>query len=284
MAIVRRMLDTKRVPKIFKKLNKKNKKGNKTRVKPERTYTMKDAKSIMKAALVHYHAKQDGEFDMLFCLVDYKLVMNVEIKYQLDQNKEKQSQFVQLVEHSARQTNSHDQYFSNLHASIFGPGWRMLKVSIVLPGTSGDLNSICPHCRRFVITEDILKNPDAFKAWWKNLGLVKTTAGNSQLDSHYQEYLTCLRRIVGSMHVRKIGLSPWRKIMGASYNEPISTGFTERKSKSNEAEKKRFRDFKNKEMDSDHALFLTDEQASMLADKLLTKAILISDFGGGKIT
>ena len=39
-----------------------------------------------------------------------------------------------------------------------------------------------------------------------------------------------------------------------------------------------------RKMDADHVLYLSDEQSAMLADKQITKAILISDFGGGKIT
>ena len=106
----------------------------------------------------------------------------------------------------------------------------MLKVSVVLPGTGVDLNALCPHCRRFVITKEVLKNADTFRAWWKGFGLKKSvnSSEDSHLDSNYQEYLAFLTRIVGSMHVRTIGLSPWKKIMGATYNQPISTGFTER--------------------------------------------------------
>ena len=45
---------------------------------------------------------------------------------------------------------------------------------------------------------------------------------------------------------------------------------------------KRFRDYKTRVMDSEHVLFLTKEQASMLSERNLTKAILMADFGGGK--
>ena len=243
--------------------------------------------------------------------------MNIEVKFQSDKLKDRQDQFNHLVNHSAQQGNDHDEYLSNVHASIFGPGWRMIKVSAVIPGTSVDLSSLCPICRKCLITDDILKSKDSFQKWWNRLGLTKINKNEptSLMDPHYQEYLAFFKRIVGFMHVRKdisgsyqweviknIGLSPWKKIMGETYKSPISTGlidFTEldpsssgkgKRSKctklpssgASETGKQRFRDYKTRAMDVDKYLYLTAEQRNILSDKSIQKAILMSDFGGGK--
>ena len=46
---------------------------------------------------------------------------------------------------------------------------------------------------------------------------------------------------------------------------------------------KKFKDYRTRAMDYDHVLYLTKEQASMLAERNLSKVILIADFGGGKL-
>ena len=275
--------------------DEKKKKGKlaKENASKETLYSLEEAKVRIKIGLIHYFAKKDGEFDFLLCLPDYKVIMNLEVKFQLDEKKENQAQFDHLVNHSARQNNDHDEYFSKVHASIFGPGWQMIKISIVLPGTSVNKESLCLNCRKFLITEDILKSQETFLQWWKGLGLVKVlnSSTKSLNDPNYLEYLTFLRRIVGPTHVRELGPSPWKKIMGATYNKPICMGFTEgppsptSSTTDNSSQERKFRDFKRRPMDADHMeyLYLTKEQSSILGDGTITKAILISDFGGGKI-
>ena len=282
-------------------------------------YDHRQAKILIAIGLLHHYANQSGEMDLLICLPEFQAILNVEVKYQLDRNKDATDQAIHLLSEATKQVCSHDAYLTRVHGQSFSKGWKFHKIAAVLPGTALDASTICDNVP--VITTATLKSKESFFKWFQTLGLKKTyhhQQGNL-LSPIYQEYSAFFQRVVGSMHLVEYSQSAWQKVMGPNFKSFINpTGHTEthlvqptqdviktkdgklitRKHDENQnksgtknqrsknkkiATTDRNWDMENRPMDAEKTLYLTRQQRSVLHNnsKYCLKTILLGDFGSG---
>ena len=83
-------------------------------------YDQKQAYRLIVLGLLHYYANQSREMDLLICLPEFQAILNVEIKYQLDDKKDLIEQAVSLLGDSSKQLNAHDDYITRVHGQKVG--------------------------------------------------------------------------------------------------------------------------------------------------------------------
>ena len=276
-----------------------------------RDYTELEARRIISVGLTHFYANKSGEMDFLIVLVEYQVIINVEVKYQLNKLKDQKKQAHHLLSAASTQVNSHDEYITRTHGNIFSNGWNFLKISAIVPGVSLDSSELCQTCPKTIITSDVLKSKESFSRWFEGLGMEKTYIHqvSNPLPDVYLEYTTFIRRIIGSMNLVPFDESSWQKVMGKNFKSSINPdAFTESQptpSTSGKASKKSsskskggaisgtakhqpttdsFSDMKNRPMDAEKSIYLTCQQGPILLTNsvLFLKTILFGDFGSGK--
>ena len=191
-------------------------------------YDQGQAWRLIAIGLFHHYANQSGEMDLLICLPEYQAILNIEVKYQLDDKKSPSDQAISLLAASTKQVNSHDDYLTRVHGNTFSKGWNFHKIAAILPGTALDTSGVCNGVP--IITSETLKSKESFFRWFQSLGLKKIykhQQGNSS-SPIYQEYSAFFQRVVGSMHLVEYNQSSWHKVMGPNFNTQIQlTGDTE---------------------------------------------------------
>ena len=282
-------------------------------------YDRNQAWALIAIGLLHYYANKSGEMDLLLCLPEYQAILNVEIKYQLDDKKDRVDQAVGLLAASTKQVNAHDDYLTRVHGQTFSKGWKFHKISAVLPGNALDASAVCNDFP--VITSETLKSKDLFFRWFQTLGLKKTYKHQQGKPSHpiYQEYSFFFQRVVGSMHLVEYSQSSWNKVMGPIFKSCINPiGDTQshpvfptqdvfktkdgklitrkhddnpKKSPNKNPKSKnkkvittdRHWDMENRPLDAEMTIFLTGQQRSVLLNnsKRCLKTLLFGDFGSG---
>lgn len=283
----------------------------------KRTYDIQESIRVVAIGLIHYYSNQSGKNNFLLCLLEYKLLINLEVKYEVKKDKNKQDQAKHLLCSSSKQTSEHDHYYTRTHAPIFGKQWQFLKVCVILPGDAIDSTLVCPTCDTVVITARTLKDKQSRFSWFKQLGITKqykhVHVPGAPLGPDYMEYLTFLKRIVGGMHSTTYDQSSWKKVMGtkhvSSFNpggytesQPTSAEWefvkdsttgkcTKRKPKTGVVSKPNknidhFWDSEMRPMDAENTIYLTGQQMSLLSNSslLILNTILIGDYGAGNKT
>lgn len=277
---------------------------------PKLTYDQMQTRKLITIGLIHFHANENGEMDFLICLPEYQAILNIEVKYQLDQKKDPVEQAMHLLSESAKQVNSHDDYLTRVHGPSFSKGWKFLKIAAVLPGASLDASGACKDAP--VITSETLKSKASFFGWFQTLGLMKHE-NLSSLPQVYHAYSSLFLRVVGSMHLIEYTQTSWHKVMGPNFNSQIQlTGDTESQPKSSTHDiirtkngklikrktdsnanksvtttkvptKDRQWDLENQALDAEKTIHLTGQQGSVLLNnsKRCLKTLLFGDFGSG---
>ena len=283
------------------------------------SYDHRQAMILIAVGLLHHYANQSGEMDLLICLPEFQAILNVEVKYQLDRNKDATDQAIHLLSEATKQVCSHDDYLTRVHGQTFSKGWKFHKIAAILPGAALDASGICSD--EPIITSETLKSKESFYKWFETLGLKKTYKHQEGDPSSpvYQEYSAFFQRVVGSMHLVEYTQSAWHKVVGPNFKSFINpTGDTEshpvpptqdviktkdgklmtRKhddnaKKSGNKNKKsqnlkiktntRHWDMETRPLDWKKTLYLTRQQRSVLLNKSrqCLKTLLFGDFGSG---
>ena len=283
------------------------------------TYDQAQANTLIEVGLLHHYANQSGEIDLLICLPEFQAILNAEVKYQLDQNKDATDQAIHLLSEATKQVSSHDDYLTRVHGQTFSKGWKFHKIAAVLPGAALEASGICSDVP--IITSETLKSKESFYKWFQMLGLKKTYKHHEGNPSSpvYKEYSAFFQRVVGSMHLIEYSQSSWHKVMGPNFKSSInSTGCTEshpvpptkdviktkdgklmtkkhdnNPKKSGIKNKKyqslkiktitRHWDMETRPLDWKKTLYLTRQQRSALLDKSrqCLKTLFFGDFGSG---
>ena len=122
--------------------------------------------------------KPAGEQDFLIILSRLKMMINVEVKTQIDLENRKQKKkqekdtrpeesLNRSLESASKQCKEHAEYTARVFAPFLGDGWEFVKVAAILPGVL-DRESICDPCDQFIIIgengEELQKKVDDVKA------------------------------------------------------------------------------------------------------------------------
>ena len=274
-------------------------------------YTFNDACTFIATGLIHFYSSKSGEMDFVLVLAEYKVLMNIEVKYEVDGNKDKFHQTRHLLMEASKQVNEHDVYLARTHSSLLDKNWRMIKVCAILPGTAVDSSICCDNCDVCIITADTLKDKVSRFAWLETLGLQKKYKHNKglPLSSHYIEYLALCKRLIGSLHSSTVQISCWDKVMGTKSTSSFNpTGDTESqptaptweivKNKQDEYIKRKIKvgtpmpasqqldrlwEVEDRPMDAEKSIYLSRQQLPLLSSTSSAHltTILIAEFGGG---
>ena len=123
-------------------------------------FDFSEIEQVISIGLIHDSARPDGELDYLVALPDERLLLNIEVKYQIVN---KVGQAKKLLLNAAAQTQRSEKYIARVFGPLFSQGWRLAKVAVVCGGALKDGDS-CKHCKRFVLTSESLNN---IEAWWQ---------------------------------------------------------------------------------------------------------------------
>ena len=283
------------------------------------TYDQAQAKTLIEVGLLHHYANQSGEMDLLICLPEFQAILNIEVKYQLDRNKDATDQAIHLLSEATKQVSSHDDYLTRVHGQTFSKGWKFHKIAAVLPGAALDASGICSDLP--IITSETLESKESFYKWFQTLGLKKIYKHKEGDPSSavYQEYSAFFLRVVGSMHLVEYDQSAWQKVMGPKFksfinptgdteshsvpptqdviktkdgklmtrkhdDNPKKSGTKNQKSQSQKVKTNtRHWDMETRPLDWKKTLYLTRQQRSTLLNKSrqCLKTLLFGDFGSG---
>ena len=243
-------------------------------------FNFSEIEQVVSLGLLHDSARPDGELDYLAALPDEKLLLNIEVKYQIIS---KDGQAKKLLMNAAAQTQRSEQYISRVFGPLFSQGWRLVKIAVVCGGTLTD-GDRCDHCNRFILTDRELNN---IEAWWKQTGL-EDTRGD---PSAYKEFLKFLELVACSI-CTTTHLSPWTRITGTKNQLPITAGHTPHEpprlgrgkfgTKTATNTKLTLEEAISKVHDADKVLFFSACQLTVLSAPNFLNVILWGDYGTGK--
>ena len=269
-------------------------------------YTTEDIRSRIKLSKLQTELKYPGENDFMAILSNMKLFMSIEVKCNMKENKNQSSKGPESEEDdatnspqqtsrpnidgnlkkAAAQLRKNSEYTSRLHGSILHKGWRFIKIAAILPRPIEE-DAICLHCRKFILTEDIITKPGGMEEWWVKTGIIEKIVKMDQQATQqgYEDFLILFNRLVNlsCIHtkVQKVGIpNSWAQIQGDNPRY-ISSGYTStpKGSKSVELD---FEEVLCRPHDAFKCLFFNQDQYKLLTTNDLFRVVFLCDYGAGK--
>jgi hypothetical protein len=182
---------------------------------------------------------------------------------------------------AAKQMTRYAQHISKRHGSVLSDHWSYLKVASIIPGVT-NIDKVCHHCRKFLLTKNELADKQSLKMWWESLGLALNNGQDTATKKQcYQEFLNMFNRTVNlSSIVRKTNVfRTWEEIQGSN-SRSIVAGITPATSTSPDSIS--FKDVLRRAHDAFFALYFTTEQMSLLLPEKFRRLVLFADYGAGK--
>ena len=257
------------VEKMSKNMNQKN-------------YDFDEVRQLISVALTHHFFRPDGELDYLAALPDNKLILNIEVKYQISK---RCGQARKLLSNAASQTSRNEKYLARILAPMLSQGWRLVKVAAILPGTL-ERHDLCDYCKKFVITS---KSLETIENWWEQTML----DNNYGSPSSYKEFLNFVE--LAAPAVMTSQSSVWTRITGSKNKLPISAGHTineppvlkrgkfGKKARQNLQINKKFDEALERVHDAEKILFFSSSQLDILTSSHFLCVVLWGDYGTGKL-
>ena len=233
-------------------------------------------KDALKLSTYEHESKFPGELDLLGIFPDLQLLFHVEVKSNQSENKKNDNN----LSGAAKQMARYAEHISKRHGSVLSNNWSYLKVASIIPGVT-NIDQVCSHCKRFLLTQDQLANEKTLRLWWESLGLYRNPGQDIATRSQcYREFLNLFNRTVNlSSIVRKTNVfHTWEQIQGSN-SRPIVAGITP--APSTDPSSLSFKDVINRAHDAFKALYFTPEQMALLIPGKFLRLILFADYGAG---
>ena len=243
-------------------------------------YKLNDIKNAIKLSRYEHESKYPGEVDVLTILPDLELIMQVEVKCDLKDNTAEKNNF--NLKSAAKQLQRYSNHISRVHGPVLNENWKYLKVAAILPSV-GNIERVCSHCKRFIVTHDVLKQK-GLPIWWKEFELPeKSLMTNSSTDQFYSEFLHLFNRLVNLTAISRLKsvFTAWKEVQGENRNN-IVAGITP--PRNSNASTFRFQDIIKRPMDVWKLLYFNPEQMFLLSTKGLNRVVLFADYGCGRIS
>ena len=233
--------------------------------------------------------KLSGENDFFVILPDRKLMLSVEVKRHMKSNDDQNHRHIDgNLKCASDQLLKNADYTAHVHGEILRPGWKMAKVAVISPHVYKK-EKICPTCSHFILTTDMLKEPNGLKKWWKMTSLekVKELNGKSKQDA-YDDFLKLFFRLVMLSAVKIIPrpFNSWQQIQG---NNPrhMSAGYTESEKHLTTNELNRmgsgirsFNEILQRPHDAYKVICMNEDQEALLVNDI-PFVVFLNDFGAG---
>ena len=256
-------------------------KKTKGKFRKEDLYSEEEIKGQLMMSIYEDVVKPPGEWDFLLFLEDYKTVINVEVKKQIDLDGRKTRNLNKSLHSASDQTTDHAMYASRVFAPFLSDQWSFLKLAAILPGKLND-DAICSSCKRFVIVgntnQEIEQN-------FRNIKTLLETHLTADPQEVHEDFINLFYATVGlsslSMSHSDVGRA-WRQIQGPLCdNVLLSAGWTKCDGDELLAEDLKFKDVLNQPHNLNKLLYFSASQLMPLTNGL-PFVVLIGDFGSGK--
>ena len=116
-----------------------------------KSHVLGDVKNSLKQALYEHFIKPPGEWDFLVILSHLKIMLNVEVKRQIDVKNRAPENLNSSLKSASHQCEEHADYAARVFTPFLSPEWKFVKIAAILPGEL-DRSTICEHCDQFIIT------------------------------------------------------------------------------------------------------------------------------------
>ena len=228
--------------------------------------------------------KLPGEWDFLIILGDGKMMLNVEVKKQLDVESRKKCNLNESLNSASRQTKEHADYASKVFSPLLSDGWNFIKVACILPGEL-DNDKICSHCRQFVI---VGTNQAEIEQSILRLKSLLTNQLKTNIEKDKEDFLNIFEAIVGFSSLSRTATgvfgknNSWRQIQGANADViSLSSGWTQSNVDFDSADYT-FKKIIDEPHNLNKLLYFNHEVIKIISNNL-TRVILACDFGSGKL-
>ena len=277
-------------------LTKYVKSKSKEKFKDGIEYTVDEIRSSMRLSKFQCEMKFPGENDFLTILADLKLFTCIEVKCQMDikakETKKSNSMQTQTtpsidsnLKSAAKQLRKNAFHISKMHAPILSKGWKFIKIAAILPNVIND-DKVCNHCKKYILTEDIIKQPGKMQVWWEKTGILQEIAKLEPENKMqgYNDFLILFNRYVNlsSIGLQKVASSKvWTQIQGEG-SPCISAGYTSAPKGRTSDELQLFDNVQERPHDAFKVLFYNPDQEMLLATDCLFRIVFLCDYGAGR--
>ena len=266
----------------------------KGKFKDKDVYSEEEIRSILRICKFQLEAKFPGENDFLTILADLKLFVCVEVKCQVDTKAREAKSALNPQTHglpnldgnlksAAHQLKKNAYHMAKMHAPILSRGWKFLKVAGIFPDVINK-QKMCAHCRKWVLTEDIIKQPGGLQKWWEGTGILEEIGKlyEQRKQEGYNDFLILFNRYI---NLSRIGLQKvihpkaWEQVQGSNPSY-ISAGYTSAQTSAASINKMGFKEAQNRPNDAFKILCYEPDQEDLLKS-IITRMIFLCDFGAG---
>ena len=227
-----------------------------------------------------------GEMDFLVILPDRRLFINVEVKCQEEEGrgnggKEKMDP---NLHKAAGQLKRNSRFIARILGNVLGEDWKFLKVAAISPFVANE-DAVCSSCKRFILTNNVLKQPGGMLAWWNATQIRWPIETKAATDQRYQQFLQVFNRMVNLSLIgkRKCITTAWEQIQGTTVPHGISAAGTSA-GEQIKVEDMVFEDTIHRPHDSFKILFYNPDQRAILSANAFFRIIFCSDYGSGEYT
>ena len=235
--------------------------------------------------------RAEDESSRVEMLPDMKLILCIEIKRHMNCKEsihlsKSTSRIDKNMKAASNQLKKNADFMSLRHGAILSPDWRFVKVCAISPSFNTSQN-ICQHCRRFILTSDMLKVPGGLEKWWKETGLADRAQKLDQKakDDAYNEFQLFFNRMVCLSSVRVVPdpFHTWTQIQG---NNPhhMSAGHTRADQgalNQHSSGGVDVKDVLNRSHDAYKVLIFNKDQMALLTTDKIPFVFFMCDFGSG---
>ena len=186
------------------------------------------------------------------------------------------------------QLKKNSYFISRMHGAILSQGWEFVKICAISPNLNNP-ESICDHCKKFVLTTDILKTLGGLKKWWEETGISKRASlfDQGSKDSSYNQFQLFFNRLICMSSVKVVtdAFNTWNQVQGKTPYH-MSAGLTNTEQATRDKAASEGLDVEDALKATHHAykiLFFSKDQMAILTADCAPHAIFMCDFGAGKL-
>ena len=255
----------------------------KTKGKFKTNQTYSDTEILNTLTMVNYEetVRPPGEFDLLLTLGDSSMSINIEVKRQLNPDKQRKENLNDSLRSAAKQMSKHALHQANIFGSMISENHQFIKCAAILPGHL-DEPKICPHCKDLIIRGDTMEE---IERQVQKLCDRLTKIVNPFVDrqTSQEDFLNLFEAMVGFSHVstkQKVVSNAWAQIQGTNHASYLSAGWTEATTDLTEDEL-RAENVLDRPHDCYKFIYFYGGQIALLYNR--PKFVLFTtDYGGGK--
>ena len=259
--------------------------------KPGQDYSIDDVRAGIVLGKFESECRVAGENDIMIMLPDSKLFVCVEIKRHMkskDRQDNTNSKIDKNMISASQQLKKNANFIARMHGAVLSPEWQFVKICAISPELNNPEN-ICDHCKKFVLTTDILKTLGGLKKWWEETGISKRASlfDQGSKDSSYNQFQLFFNRLICMSSVKVVtdAFNTWNQVQGKTPYH-MSAGHTITKQTIHDKAASEGLDVEDALKATHHAykiLFFSKDQMAILTADCAPHAIFMCDFGAGKL-